>query len=337
MDPAPGSRPPAGTAPVGHLVAGVSQLKRLSPAPDIEAVDTHHHLWDLGVSHYDWLHPDPAGDPFPDFEKLCHDYTLDHYRAEIEDAHIVKSVHLQAEHDAEDPIRETAWLQALADEPRSGGFPHAIVAGADLSRGDTEAVLEAQAAHANVRGIRQILNRQATSTSGEPASTALASRAAQLSDPAWLQNFALLGRFDLSFDLQLFAWQQEEAKALLTHDEIRIVLDHTLMPFDRSEDGMALWRRGLDFFASHPHVVLKISGLGMAPGGWDPAWNRRVILEAIEAFGTDRCFFGSNFPIDGLVTDYGSVWRVYRDAVRPLSEHEQRALLRTNAERIYRI
>lgn len=303
----------------------------------VDAVDAHHHLWDLGISHYDWLHPNPAGDPFPDFEKICRDYTIDDYRSDIEGQGILKSVHLQAEHDADHPVRETAWLQKIADDPLSKGFPHAIVAGADLSRTDAEAVLEAQVSHANVRGIRQILSPQKTGASGDPAEDALASRAAQLQDAGWLRNFKLLRRFDLSFDLQLFAWQQEEARAMLRHDEIQIVLNHTLMPFDRSEEGMVQWRRGLDFFADHPHVVLKISGLGMAPGGWDPALNRRLIAEAIEAFGTDRCFFGSNFPIDGLVADYAAVWAVYRDAIESLSKDEQFNVLRGNAERVYRI
>jgi predicted TIM-barrel fold metal-dependent hydrolase len=309
-----------------------------APSPRIGAVDAHHHLWDLGVSHYAWLHPNPAGDPFPDFEKICRDYTIEDYRAEIAGHGIVKSVHVQAEHDASAPVRETTWLQAIADDPRSGGFPHAIVAGADLMHPDAEAVLEAQASHANVRGIRQILSPRATAASGDPAEKALASRAAQLEDEGFLRQFALLRRFDLSFDLQLFAWQRDEAKALLRrHDDTRIVLNHTLMPFDRSEEGMEQWRRGLEFFADHPHVVLKISGLGMAPGGWDPALNRRLVTRAIEAFGTDRCLFGSNFPIDGLVADYASVWSVYRDAVEALSEDEQIAVLRGNAERIYRI
>ncbi|MCR9092922.1 MAG: amidohydrolase family protein [bacterium] len=306
--------------------------------PTILAVDAHHHLWDLGVSHYRWLHPNPDGDPFPDFEKICRDYTIADYRADLAGCDVVKSVHVQAEHDADDPVRETEWLQRVADDPDSGGFPHAIVAGIDLSRPDFEGVLEAQAGHANVRGVRQILDAHATAASGDSAEDALASRAAQLRDETWLQHFGLLRRFGLSFDLQLFAWQQDDARALLErHDDVQIVLNHTLMPFDRSNEGMALWRRGLAFFARHPNVALKISGLGMAPGGWDPAANHRLILEAIEAFGTDRCFFGSNFPIDGLVANYRSIWSTFRDAIDPLSEDEQVAMLRGNAERVYRI
>ena len=129
-----------------------------------------------------------------------------------------------------------------------------------------------------------------------------------------------------------------EARPLLhRHPDTQIILNHTLMPFDRSQDGLALWRRGLAEFAAYPNVVLKISGLGMMPGGWDEAQNRELVTQALDAFGTERCLFGSNFPIDRLVADYSSIWAVYRDAISHLSRDEQRAILRENAERVYRI
>ncbi|MFK7899013.1 MAG: amidohydrolase [Myxococcota bacterium] len=304
----------------------------------IAAVDAHHHLWDLSVRHYSWLHPNPEGDPFPGFEDLCRDYIPEDYRADRETENIAKSVHLQAEHDADDPVRETAWLQAIADAPDSGGFPHAIVAGADLACDTIESVLEEQASYANVRGIRQILVREATAASGDDAEKALASRASQFEDPSWLRNFALLRRFDLSFDLQLFAHQTAEARPLLTQNpDTQIILNHTLMPFDRSDEGLALWRRGLAEFAAYPNLVLKISGFGMLPGEWNETENRALVTQAVEAFGPDRCLFGSNFPIDRLAANYAEVWDVYRAAISGFSEDEQRAMLRENAERVYRV
>ena len=56
-------------------------------------------------------------------------------------------------------MRRPAGCRAIADAPRSSGFPHGIVAYADLSDPRVERMLEAHAAFANTRGIRQILNR----------------------------------------------------------------------------------------------------------------------------------------------------------------------------------
>ena len=123
----------------------------------LAAVDAHHHLWDLETNHYPWLTPSPEGGPLPDFEKLCQNYLLADFRADCANQHIVKSVHVQAEHDEEDPVRETAWLQAVADDPASCGFPHAIVAGANLERDDVEGVLVASGERDPVRA-RAVVN-----------------------------------------------------------------------------------------------------------------------------------------------------------------------------------
>ena len=50
----------------------------------IEAVDTHHHPWDLDERHYSWLNPNPAGDPFPDFAELCRSYRIAEFRADYD-------------------------------------------------------------------------------------------------------------------------------------------------------------------------------------------------------------------------------------------------------------
>jgi predicted TIM-barrel fold metal-dependent hydrolase len=47
--------------------------------------------------------------------------------------------------------------------------------------------------------------------------------------------------------------------------------------------------------------------------------------------------FGSNFPVDRLMSTYDRLWSAYRELIRDFSQDEQRALLRGTAERIYRI
>ena len=74
----------------------------------------------------------------------------------------MKSVHLQAA--MADPVQETAWLQCLAEDPAGRGFPHAIVAFADLADPGVEAVLERHCRYPNVRGIRFMVNH----IEGEP-------------------------------------------------------------------------------------------------------------------------------------------------------------------------
>jgi predicted TIM-barrel fold metal-dependent hydrolase len=313
----------------------------------ITAVDAHHHLWDLEENVYPWLVSDPETDPFENFGDLCQNYVLKDFRADIRNQNVVKSVHVQAEHDESDPVAETRWLQQVADTPGSGGFPHAIVAWADLTRSDVEATLEEHTEFANVRGIRQMLNYTPPAPASGTAHTqsveveegnVLGKHGNLLENDTFLSQFALLRKFDLSFDMQIFPWQTADgARLVAAHPDTSFILNHTIMPFDRSEEGLRVWQDALVAYAAFPNVEIKISGLGMVPGGWDLSTNRRIVRETIEVFGPARCLFASNFPVDKLMSSYDTVWDLFRDVISDLSTDEQAAILRTNAERAYRI
>lgn len=108
-------------------------------------------------------------------------------------------------------------------------------------------------------------------------------------------------------------------KLLAAHPDVHFIVNHTLMPFDRSEAGLALWREGLVTLARFPNVALKLSGLGMSPTGWSTEMSRRLVREAIERFGPGRCLFASNFPVDRLMVDYDTLWNTWRDAIADFS------------------
>jgi predicted TIM-barrel fold metal-dependent hydrolase len=94
-------------------------------------VDAHHHRWDRQLHSYPWLAkpavPGIAGDTTP----LCRNYLVADFQADIGDLEVVRSMHIQAEIAHDLSLVETRWLQAAADAGR--GFPHGIVAYADLS------------------------------------------------------------------------------------------------------------------------------------------------------------------------------------------------------------
>ena len=52
--------------------------------------------------------------------------------------------------------------------------------------------------------------------------------------------------------------------AALAHanPDVLIILNHAGMPVDRNEEGIRLWRRGMQELAAAANVVVKISGLG---------------------------------------------------------------------------
>jgi predicted TIM-barrel fold metal-dependent hydrolase len=138
---------------------------------------------------------------------LRRDYLIGDFRRDIDGVAVVASVHIQAEHDPRDPVRETRWLQSIADDrDKSAGLPHGIVAYADLSAPDVEPTLQARRGFATTRGIRQSLN----GILNDPGANK-----DLLRDPIWRSNLALVGRLGFSFDLQLYPQQVALALPLL--------------------------------------------------------------------------------------------------------------------------
>ncbi len=118
-------------------------------------IDPHHHLWDLEHNRYPWLQMRPLAPRLEgDIEPIAKTYAIEDYLADVRNQSMVKSVHVECGWDSDDPVGETAWLQSVADKY---GFPHGIVARAELGAPDIEKILAGQAQYENVRGIRHIV------------------------------------------------------------------------------------------------------------------------------------------------------------------------------------
>jgi predicted TIM-barrel fold metal-dependent hydrolase len=296
----------------------------------MQIVDPHIHLWDLKTHHYPWL-ANPGKSFVGDARDLKHDYLIGDFLRETGSVQVLKMVHVDANHDPADPVEETRWLQEVADN-EGHGMPNAIVAGADLSADNAHEILEAHAGFRNTRGIRQILN-----VHSNPLYDYVGRHFMQ--EPKWRKNFGLLKKYSLSFDLQLYPSQMNEAAALAReHEDTQFIVNHAGMFVDRaSVDGFRAWRDGMRALAGCPNIAVKISGLAMFDHEWSIESFRPYVLETIDAFGCDRAMFASNFPVDRLFATYEGLWNAYASIVKDLSDTEKQALLKSNAERIYRI
>jgi predicted TIM-barrel fold metal-dependent hydrolase len=116
-----------------------------------------------------------------------------------------------------------------------------------------------------------------------------------------------------------------------------MIVNHTGMPVDREEAGIRRWRDGMNSLGKLDNVVAKISGLGMVEHGWSAESIRPFVLGTIEAFGTGRVMFGSNFPVDRLYSSFDTLYSAFDSIVSDFSEAEQDQMFRANAERWYRI
>lgn len=296
----------------------------------VTLVDAHHHLWDLRANRYPWLSDEPEKHFFlGDYGALKRNYMPDDYRADAKHHNVLMTVHCEAEWDREDQVGETRWLTEIN---RVHGFPNAIVAHAWFHTPNSEEVLARQAAFPLVRGIR---SKPMTSlsphfmTPGAPGT---------MQDDAWLRGFARLGRHGLSWDLRVPSWHLPEAAAVArAFPGTPIVLNHTGFPWDRSEEGLAEWRRNMETIAREANVHLKVSEFGLKDQPWDYESNRRIVLDAISIFGIDRCMFATNFPVAGLRVDYDRLVSSVSRMLAAFSREERDRFFFRNAIAFYRL
>ena len=293
-------------------------------------VDAHHHLWDLCANYYPWL-SDKVEPAFflGDYGAIRRDYLPDDYRRDAAGHKVLASVHCEAEWDRADPVGETRWVSAVSARH---GFPNAIVAHAWFHTPDAAETIAAQAAFPLVRGIR---SKPVTA----PAPDAMTPGApGSMQDPRWLEGFSHLAAHGLSWDLRVPFWHLgEAAEVARAFPGTKIALNHTGLPWDRSEEGLAAWRRAMERLAREPNVHVKVSEFGLIGQAWDFEANRRVVRDAIAIFGIARCMFASNFPVAGLRISYDALVRSMQRMLADLPRADQERFFAGNAADFYRI
>jgi len=295
----------------------------------LEKIDAHHHLWDLEHNDYPWLAEPQGPRMYGDYRPMCRSYLVDAFIADSAPHCVVKSVHVQANWNPDDAVGETRWCQSVAD---AHGFPHAVVAHANLADADVERALAAHAESSNLRGVRHILGH-----TDDPQLERL-DRPDYARDPAWARGYRLLAKFALSFDLQVFPGQMEAvAEVARRADDVPLVVCHTGFPWDRSPEGVALWRSGMRRLADLPQACAKLSGPGMVMIDWTAERFAPFIHETIDLFGPQRCMFASNVPPDALYKTYDQIYSGFYEWAARYSAEEQRHMFHDTAARFYRI
>jgi L-fuconolactonase len=282
-----------------------------APGADEPAIlDAHVHLWDPRSLRYPWLDGVPA---------LNRPYTAEDFAAACpEPADVVV---VEAGRHPGDAAAEVEWVRAQA---RTRPWIRGMVADAPLEDPTRAAgIIRGYAADPFVVGVRRNIQDE------QPGFT---------TDPDFRTGVRHLGDAGLPFDACVRDHQLPELAALAEAcPQTTIVLDHLGKP-SPADPPDAAWRQAMRELARHANVVCKLSGLATeAAAGTAPSVLLATVREALETFGPGRCLFGSDWPVMTLATDYGQWLRLVRDALEGLPTADRRAVIRANAERIYRL
>ena len=300
---------------------------------NIKIVDAHHHLWDLNNENtsYPWLMVTEGEAFFGDYGAIRKSYLIEDYLNDAKNQNLIKSVHVQAEHDDTDPVKETAWLQKIADN-HSSNLPNAIVAYADFSKENISDILDAHQEYKNTKGIRQILSYNKDEPKYSHASQDF------MKNSLWVENFKNIRNRNLSFDIQIYKHQMNDAYALAKkYDDVLFILNHTGEPCYQTKEYIESWIDNMSKIAACDNFVAKISGLGMFDVKWTIDSTRIFVEKTIEIFGIERCMFASNFPVDKIFNTFDNYWNSFKEITKNYSENDKQLLFSANAEKYYKI
>lgn len=300
------------------------------PDADLAIIDPHHHYWDLALRAHPWLVEEPMI-PFRygDYSAIRRNFLPEDYQRVSAGHRVIGTVTVEAEWREDDLLGETAFLSRLAAAtPRRLGHVGRVI----LARRDAAELMQRTGASDIVKGIR---HKPAVIAAPGP----LPWRApGAMSDPAWRRGYSLLKTYALHFELQAPWWHVDELIDLVAaFPDTPVVINHAFLPADRSPEGLRGWRSALRKAASAPQVSIKISGLGIKGRPWSLEDNESVIRDVIEVFGVERCMFASNFPVDGIVGSFDTIYAGFKAATADLAPADRRKLFADNAARVYRL
>lgn len=333
--------------------------------PDLPIIDPHHHLWDLRPML--GMFPEPHHPFIGALVDNAH-YTFDQLHTHIAGSghNIVGTVFMEcgafyngAYGEALKPVGEVEFVNGVAAQSASGLYGTSrycagIVGHADLMRrSEAGAVLDAlQAASPRFRGIR---HAGAWDADPEVLGPPFHHPQGLYLESAFREGFAELGKRGLTFDAWVLEPQLPDVIDLArAYPDQPICLDHCGTPLGgasykgKLHERFDTWRHNIHELARCENVVVKLGGLAMAfcalPEDGPCAGHgsehlaalwRPYIETCIEAFGSGRAMFESNYPVDYWGADYAILWNAFKRLTRSASADEKAALYAGTAARFY--
>ena len=273
-------------------------------------IDAHQHFWQRGRFKGDvWLDE-------PQHKPISASFLPDSLKPLLHWNGVDGSVFVQTQHDVE----ENRWALDLA---KKNEFLLGVVGWVDLaSPACEEQVLEFRQ-NPKFVGVRHL-------TQGEADDDFIVREEI-------LRGLKVLQKHRVPFDLLFYVKHLKHAATLARAlPDLPMVIDHLAKP--RIKDHVLEgWIEPLRAAARFPNVYCKLSGMVTEADwkAWKPADLKPYVDAALEAFGPDRCMFGSDWPVCLLAAPYPSVIGALKELLSPLSAGERAKIFGGTAEAFY--
>ena len=273
-------------------------------------IDSHQHFWQLDQPFdFQWLRQDAH-------QPICRDFLPADLKVHLDRVGVDRTVFVQTQHD----LRESRWGLQLAEQ---NDFIAGVVGWIDLRSESCEEQLEEFLPQPKFVGVRHVVQ-------DEPDPDFIV-------HPDFLRGLRILQKYRVPYDVLTYAQHLRHAVTLGRElPELPMVIDHLSKPKIKDrviED----WETDLRAAARFPNFFCKLSGMVTEAdwNAWKPADLRPYVEIALEAFGPERCMFGSDWPVLELAASYEQVYQALVEVLGPFSKSEQQLIFCDTARRFY--
>lgn len=204
-------------------------------------------------------------------------------------------------------------------------FIKGIVGWVDLRSELIEERLQYYTQFKKIKGFRHVLQ-------GEP-------RRDLMLLPHFMNGISFLKKYNFTYDILVFKDQlQYLPKFVSSFPDQPFVIDHIAKP-DIKNGEIDQWKKDIKQVAAFKNVYCKISGM-VTEADWKN-WKEddfKPYLDVIvEAFGTNRIMFGSDWPVCLVAASYNDMLRIVENYFSSFSKNEQEKFFGLNAIHFYNL
>ncbi len=273
-------------------------------------IDSHQHFWQYDPVRESWIDDE--------MHEIRKDFLPQDLQPLFAQNNVTGCVAVQSD-------QSEAHNQFLLKLSEVNSFIKGIVGWVDLQSTAITDRLEYYSQFKIVKGFRHVLQGEAD-------------RALMLK-PAFMQGIKALQNFTFTYDILIFPDQLTHVcNFVKAFPNQKFVIDHLAKPYIKAgkiED----WKRDIMQVAKHENVWCKLSGMVTEADykTWTSDQLTPYIDVAVQAFGTKRLMFGSDWPVCLVAATYAQVLENIKSYFASFSGHERQQVFKDNAIEFYNL
>lgn len=273
-------------------------------------IDSHQHFWNYDPKRHTWMSDEMV--------ILKNNFLPQDLALQLKKCCFDACVAVQAEQ-SED---ENTFLLDLAE---NFDFIKGIVGWVDLRADNLEERLDYYSQFSKMKGFRHILQDE--------------TQRDFMLRTDFMQGISKLVKYNYTYDILIFTDQLPYALDFIKAvPQQSFVIDHLAKPLIKQQK-VGDWSNYIKKIASFENVSCKISGM-VTEADWNN-WekdNFKIYLDSVvEAFGTQRIMYGSDWPVCTLAANYEEQFGIVKEYFSSFSQTEQEQFFGGNASIFYHL